>query len=116
MGVSARGSVHGSFRRERRLSVAGGSTMSVRNNRVRAARSAFLESADVPDGAVSKRVLMSWRRSLASGVAPDGLEPQFGGEVDVESELCRLARPVLADLAEDLANTATAIFLSDTQA
>jgi sigma-54 dependent transcriptional regulator, acetoin dehydrogenase operon transcriptional activator AcoR len=58
----------------------------------------------------------SWRRSMASGVNPDTLEPTFDAEVDTDSELCRLARPVLADLADSLADTATAVFLSDTHA
>ena len=86
------------------------------DRRVRAAREAFLESMPIPDGTVSDRVLKSWRRSMASGVNPDTLEPAFDGEVDTDSELCRLARPVLADLADSLADTDTAVFLSDTRA
>jgi transcriptional regulator of acetoin/glycerol metabolism len=86
------------------------------DRRVKAARAAFLESMQVPDGVVSDRVLKSWRRSMASGVNPDTLEPAFDGEVDTDSELCRLARPVLADLADSLADTDTAVFLSDTHA
>jgi transcriptional regulator of acetoin/glycerol metabolism len=87
-----------------------------RDRQVKAARAAFLESMQVPDGTVSDRVLKSWRRSMASGVNPDTLEPAFDGEVDTDSELCRLARPVLADLADSLADTDTAVFLSDTHA
>jgi transcriptional regulator of acetoin/glycerol metabolism len=86
------------------------------DRRIKAARAAFLESLQVPDGVVSDRVLKSWRRSMASGVDPDTLEPTFDGEVDPDSELCRLARPVLADLADSLADTDTAVFLSDTHA
>ncbi len=86
------------------------------DRRIKAARAAFLESMQVPDGVVSDRVLKSWRRSMASGVNPDTLEPAFDGEVDSDSELCRLARPVLADLADSLADTDTAVFLSDTHA
>jgi len=86
------------------------------DRRVRAARDAFLESMPIPEGTVSDRVLKSWRRSMASGVNPDTLEPAFDGEVDTDSELCRVARPVLADLADSLADTDTAVFLSDTRA
>ena len=86
------------------------------DRRIKAARASFLESMPVPDGVVSDRVLKSWRRSMASGVNPDTLEPTFDGEVDPDSELCRLARPVLADLADSLADTDTAVFLSDTHA
>jgi transcriptional regulator of acetoin/glycerol metabolism len=86
------------------------------DRRIKAAHAAFLESMQVPDGVVSDRVLKSWRRSMASGVKPDTLEPAFDGEVDTDSELCRLARPVLADLADSLSDTATAVFLSDNHA
>jgi transcriptional regulator of acetoin/glycerol metabolism len=86
------------------------------DRQVKAARAAFLESMQIPDGTVSDRVLKSWQRSMASGVNPDTLEPAFDGEVDTDSELCRLARPVLADLADSLADTDTAVFLSDTHA
>jgi transcriptional regulator of acetoin/glycerol metabolism len=86
------------------------------DRQIKAARAAFLESMQVPDGVVSDRVLKSWRRSMASGVNPESLEPAFDGEVDTDSELCRLARPVLADLADSLADTDTAVFLSDTHA
>jgi transcriptional regulator of acetoin/glycerol metabolism/ketosteroid isomerase-like protein len=86
------------------------------DRQVKAVRAAFLESAPVPPGVVSDRVLKSWRRSMASGVNPDTVEPAFDGEVDTDSELCRLARPVLADLADSLTDTATAVFLSDTHA
>jgi sigma-54 dependent transcriptional regulator, acetoin dehydrogenase operon transcriptional activator AcoR len=94
----------------------GSSALATNDKRVRAARAAFLESAEVPTGVISDRVLKSWRRCQASGVDPDALEPVFGGEVDIDSELCRLARPVLSDLADSLADTSTAIFLTDTQA
>ena len=57
------------------------------DRQVKAARAAFLESMQVPDGTVSDRVLKSWRRSMASGVNPDTLEPAFDGEVDTDSEL-----------------------------
>jgi transcriptional regulator of acetoin/glycerol metabolism len=87
-----------------------------RDRRVKAARDAFLESMPVPDGVISDRVLKSWRRSVASGVNPNTLEPVFDGDVDTDSELCRLAGPVLADLADSLTDTDTAVFLSDTHA
>src|SRR5258707_7656172 len=83
------------------------------DRRIKAAHAAFVESMQVPDGVVSDRVLKSWRRSMASGVKPDTLEPAFDGEVDTDSELCRLARPVLPDLADSLSDTPTALFLSD---
>jgi transcriptional regulator of acetoin/glycerol metabolism len=96
--------------------VQGSPALTSYDKRVRAARAAFLESTEIPSGVVSDRVLKSWRRSQASGVDPDALEPVFGGEVDIDSELCRLAKPVLAELANSLVDTSTAIFLTDPQA
>src|SRR5258705_12923177 len=81
------------------------------DRRIKAAHAAFVESMQVPDGVVSDRVLKSWRRSMASGVKPDTLEPAFDGEVDTDSELGRLSRPGLAALADRLSATPTAVFL-----
>ncbi|HLI37447.1 MAG TPA: hypothetical protein VKV80_08905, partial [Streptosporangiaceae bacterium] len=60
------------------------------------AREALLETGGVPAGApLRPEIATSWRRSLMSGVDPDGFEPDYDPEVSTEGQLCAAARPVI---------------------
>jgi len=78
------------------------------------AREALLETGGVPAGApLRPEIATSWRRSLMSGVDPDGFEPDYDPEVSTEGQLCAAARPVIGKQCEQLAGTGTCIILAD---
>ncbi|BBG03302.1 MULTISPECIES: sigma-54-dependent Fis family transcriptional regulator [Pseudonocardia] len=81
-----------------------------------AARSALLEQpdADLPD--VPRHVVASWRRSAARGVDPGVIANQYHSDLDVQSRLVRCARPVLEQLAEQVADIPVCIALTDDRA
>src|SRR5690606_20776179 len=60
-------------------------------------------------------VLQSWHRSSRSGVSPDALE-LVTRDVDLDSELCRAAAPVLGRLGERLDGSRTALVLAGSEA
>lgn len=55
----------------------------------------------------------SWMRSASSGLSPDRFDVPRSSGLDADGALVRAARPVLDQLAEDLAATSTALVVSD---
>ncbi|MPY93574.1 MAG: GAF domain-containing protein [Acidimicrobiia bacterium] len=90
-------------------------TMGVGSPQVRRERDAFLCGRPVSE-AVRAEVVESWRRSSSSGVVPDALDLAVASDVDVESEFCRAAAPVLDRLNERLDSSRTALVLSGPRA
>lgn len=85
---------------------------------VRAAKDELLARGVGPQGAAHPQELpaeidRSWRRSLTAGAARTPGTIDFVNEVDLDSQLCRAANPVLDRLEETLADMRVAIFLSD---
>jgi len=81
--------------------------------RVATARERFLRNEPVPAGAVRQPILASWDRSRNLSVEPGHLElPQ---EVDNlrDSLLLRVARPILADAADQMATEPMSVILCD---
>ncbi len=78
------------------------------------ARTEFLTSGSVADGAVGLDVLNSWRRSKASSVGPDRLLDQCARDVDADTPLTRAAAAVLQRLADDMGQHALGIVLTST--
>jgi DNA-binding CsgD family transcriptional regulator len=70
------------------------------------------EGARVPP-AVRAPIGASWERSVAAGLRPDRLEVPFDPDIDSEGLLVRVARPVLDQLAGDLAGTGVGIVLTN---
>ncbi|MFC4003860.1 sigma-54-dependent Fis family transcriptional regulator [Prauserella oleivorans] len=64
------------------------------------------------DGVVPDRILRSWRRSISSGVATEGVNERFR-DINVESRLVRSATPVLERWQHKLADTETSLLLCD---
>jgi DNA-binding CsgD family transcriptional regulator len=65
-----------------------------------------------PDG-VRAPIGVSWQRSLASGLRPDRFDVPFDPDVDGDGPLVRAARPVLDQLAGDLAGSGVGVVLAD---
>jgi DNA-binding CsgD family transcriptional regulator len=64
-------------------------------------------------GRVRDEIGASWMRSASSGLSPDRLDVPRSSDLDADGALVRAARPVLDQLAEDLAATGTALVVSD---
>ena len=77
-------------------------------------RFAATGAADAPlEGAI----LASWIRSRLCGAGPDRREARYDGATrDRDSRLQRAAQPVLSRLSADLADTPTALLLSEPDA
>jgi DNA-binding CsgD family transcriptional regulator len=60
-----------------------------------------------------EEIVVSWFRSVRSGVRADQLEAPYDPDVDGESRLAWAARPLLERLAEDLAGTSIGLVLTD---
>src|ERR1700686_5604726 len=76
-----------------------------RRLKVAEARVGYLSTGDADPGAVSDFVAASWRRSRGVGVAADGGEVPFIGDVDISSRLVRYSQPIidrLIDATEDI--------------
>lgn len=67
------------------------------------------------DDTVRPEIGSSWQRSIESGLKPERLDVPFEADVDTDNLLVRAARPVLEQLAEDLADTSAAILLTDSR-
>jgi transcriptional regulator of acetoin/glycerol metabolism len=80
------------------------------------ARAAFLERADADLRGVPDHVAASWRRSVAGGVHPDAVTTEYHADLDVGSRLVRCARPVIEQLAEQIADIPTCVALTDDRA
>jgi DNA-binding CsgD family transcriptional regulator len=68
------------------------------------------EDAPLP---MREEIVVSWFRSVRSGVRSDHFEVPYDSEIDGQSRLAWAARPVLEGLAEDLAGTSTGLVLTD---
>ena len=62
---------------------------------------------------VRPEVASSWRRSLTSDLSPDRLDVPYVPESHDDDRLVRAARPVLEQMAEDLASVSMSVLLSD---
>jgi transcriptional regulator of acetoin/glycerol metabolism len=60
-----------------------------------------------------EEIVVSWFRSVRSGVRSDHLEAPYDPDVDAQGRLAWAAGPVLDALAGDLAGTSTGLVLSD---
>ena len=89
---------------------------SVRGRQVdlRAALAGLVAGAAVP-GYVPDQVEASWRRSLESGLTPNTIEVPFDADYDADGPLVHAARPVVDQLAVDVAGARVAVLLTDAQ-
>ncbi|MDQ1492432.1 MAG: sigma-54 dependent transcriptional regulator, acetoin dehydrogenase operon transcriptional [Actinomycetota bacterium] len=81
-------------------------------------------SADLPRGGglyiiedmglpMREEIVVSWFRSVRSGVRADRLEVPYDADVDEEGRLAWAAGPVLEGIADELAGTTNALVLTD---
>jgi sigma-54 dependent transcriptional regulator, acetoin dehydrogenase operon transcriptional activator AcoR len=80
------------------------------------ARAELLESAEAELRGVPGHVAASWRRSAAGGVHPSVVSTEYHADLDLGSRLVRYARPVIEQLAEQLADIPVCVALTDNQA
>lgn len=80
------------------------------------ARAELLDHPDVALPGIPRHVAASWRRSLARGVDPGVVANRFHPDLDVESRLVRCARPVIEQLAEQVAGIPVCVALTDDRA
>lgn len=92
------------------------SDLIARHRLLAAARAELLDRPDVDLRGIPTHVAASWRRSLACGVDPDVVVNRHHPDVDVESRLVRCARPVLEQLAEQVAGVPVCVVLTDDRA
>jgi transcriptional regulator of acetoin/glycerol metabolism len=87
-----------------------------RRFKVADARVGYLSTGDADPGAVSDFVAASWRRSRGAGVAADGGEVPFVGDVDISSRLVRCSQPIIDRLIDATEDIPLSIALSDNKA
>ncbi|GAA5136872.1 sigma-54-dependent Fis family transcriptional regulator [Pseudonocardia adelaidensis] len=80
------------------------------------ARAELLESAEAELRGVPGHVAASWRRSAAGGVHPSVVTTEYHADLDLGSRLVRCARPVIEQLAEQLADIPVCVALTDNRA
>ena len=80
------------------------------------ARIGYLSTGDADPGAVSDFVVASWRRSRGAGVAADGGEVPFVGDIDISSRLVRCSQPIIDRLIDATEDIPLSIALSDNKA
>ncbi|MGA9611089.1 MAG: transcriptional regulator, partial [Mycobacterium sp.] len=80
------------------------------------ARVGYLSTGATDPGAVSDFVAASWRRSRSAGVAADGGEVPFIGDVDFSSRLLRCSQPIIDRLIDATEDIPLSIALSDNKA
>ncbi|WP_214401558.1 sigma-54-dependent Fis family transcriptional regulator [Pseudonocardia lacus] len=80
------------------------------------ARAELLDRPDIALPGIPRHVAASWRRSLARGVDPGVVANRFHPDLDVESRLVRCARPVIEQLAEQVAGIPVCVALTDDSA
>jgi transcriptional regulator of acetoin/glycerol metabolism len=80
------------------------------------ARAELLEHPDIALPGIPGPVAASWRRSVARGVDPGVVANRFHPDLDVESRLVRCARPVIEQLAEQVASIPVCVVLTDDRA
>ncbi|HZG91747.1 MAG TPA: helix-turn-helix domain-containing protein [Pseudonocardia sp.] len=77
------------------------------------ARTSFLVDHSVEAGAVRDTILASWTRSREWDVATDDVELSCEFDAEPDSPLTRAARPVLTDVADQLATEPVSVILTD---
>ena len=87
-----------------------------RRFKVADARLGYLATGAADPGAVSDFVAASWRRSRGAGVAADGGEVPFIGDVDISSRLLRCSQPIIDRLIDATEDIPLSIALSDNKA
>ncbi|HZC09748.1 MAG TPA: helix-turn-helix domain-containing protein [Mycobacterium sp.] len=87
-----------------------------RRFKVADARLGYLATDAADPGAVSDFVAASWRRSRGAGVAADGGEVPFIGDVDISSRLLRCSQPIIDRLIDATEDIPLSIALSDNKA
>lgn len=80
------------------------------------ARAELLECAEAELRGVPGHVAASWRRSAAGGVHPSVVTTEYHADLDLGSRLVRCARPVVEQLAEQLADIPVCVALTDNRA
>ncbi|GAA4844720.1 sigma-54-dependent Fis family transcriptional regulator [Pseudonocardia benzenivorans] len=80
------------------------------------ARAGFLARADPPPAGVPRQVVASWRRSVESGVDPGELVSDYDPGLDFGSRLVHCARPVIEQLADQIADIPVCVALTDDRA
>ena len=80
------------------------------------ARIGYLSTGDADSGAVSDFVAASWRRSRGAGVAADGGEVPFIGDIDISSRLVRYSQPIIDRLIDATEDIPLSIALCDNKA
>jgi DNA-binding CsgD family transcriptional regulator len=65
---------------------------------------------------VRDEIRASWQRSLHTGLRPDRFDVPHDPDIDSDALLVRAARPVLDQLADDLASTRMSVLLTDGRA
>ena len=80
------------------------------------ARIGYLSTGDADPGAVSDFVAASWRRSRSAGVAADGGEVPFIGDIDISSRLVRYSQPIIDRLIDATEDIPLSIALTDNKA
>ncbi|MHA6781619.1 sigma-54-dependent Fis family transcriptional regulator [Pseudonocardia saturnea] len=81
--------------------------------------SALARLLDRPDADLSGipgHVAASWRRSVARGVDPAAVTNRHHPDLDLDSRLVRCARPVIEQLAEQIAGAPVCVVLTDDRA
>lgn len=80
------------------------------------ARAELLDRPDAAPPGVPGHVVASWRRSIAGGVDPATIVNRFHPDLDTGSRLVRCARPVMEQLAEQVAGIGVCVALTDDRA
>jgi transcriptional regulator of acetoin/glycerol metabolism/DNA-binding CsgD family transcriptional regulator len=79
---------------------------------LRGALASLVAGGELPSY-VREHIGASWQRSLQSGLTPDRLEVPFDPNVNRDGLLAQAARPVLHQLAADLAGSSVAVLLTN---
>ena len=87
-----------------------------RRLKVAKARVGYLSTGAADPGAVSDFVAASWRRSRGAGVAADGGEVPFIGDIDISSRLVRCSQPIIDRLIDATEDIPLSVALSDNKA
>jgi DNA-binding CsgD family transcriptional regulator len=76
---------------------------------------ALLVSAGDVAGLVREEIGASWQRSASSGLRPDRFDVPHVSDLDADGALVRAARPVIDQLAEELATVSMGLVVSDAE-
>ena len=77
------------------------------------ARTSFIVDHTVEAGIVRDTILASWTRSMEWDVATDDVELSSDFDAEPDSPLTRAARPVIGDVADQLAGEPVSVILTD---